>query len=207
MVAPSARPERAGAAAVDLDACRRGDRAALDALLRAELPALERLLARLVGPSGDLEDLLQTTLIAAVEGLPRFRGEASIRTWLARIAVHSVHAWLRQTERRRPRVALELLTSEPADQGPSPERALGDKRAVARLYEHLDALEPRKRIAFVLHVVEGRPIDEVAALMAASGPATKSRVFFGRRALMARVRRDPALRELIASYVVPGREP
>lgn len=155
--------------AAALDACRRGDRRALDAVLSAHVPVLDRLLTRLAGPAGDVDDLLQTTLMEAVTAFPRFRGEASVQTWLCRIAVNVFRHHLRRPERRY-RVALELVPggSDPADRAPGPDEVLERRRQLARLYHHLDALGPKKRIAFVLHVIEGRPIAEVAALMRAS---------------------------------------
>ncbi len=196
--APSAS-ERVAVPPADLDACRRGDRAALEALLRAESPALERLIGRLMGLRPDVEDVLQLTMIAAIEAFPRFRGEASVRTWLASIAVHTVHSHLRRAENRRPRVALELLSSEPHDDRPAADATADARRAVDLLYAHLDAIGARKRIAFILHVVEGRPMNEVAALMGATGFATKSRVFFARRELLRRVGRDARCCALLAS--------
>jgi RNA polymerase sigma-70 factor (ECF subfamily) len=192
------RPVRAEPDAAALEACRRGDRHALDVVLRAHVPVLDRLLTRLAGPSGDVDDLLQTTLIEAVTAFPRFRGEASVQTWLCRIAVNVFRHHLRHPERRR-RVALELVPAadEPVDPAPGPDDVLEHRRHLARLYHHLDAIAPRKRIAFVLHVIEGRPISEVAALMGASEVATKSRVFWARRELLARIRKDPRLREFL----------
>jgi RNA polymerase sigma-70 factor (ECF subfamily) len=67
---------------------------------------------------------------------------------------------------------------------------------VERIQAHLSAIGPERRIAFVLHVVEGRPIEEIAQIVGASRVAVKSRIFWARRALMASVRRDPALSEL-----------
>jgi RNA polymerase sigma-70 factor (ECF subfamily) len=196
MQAAGAPSDPEGIGAYDLERCRQGDRSALERVFRAESPALERLIGRLIGPTADVEDLLQNTLIAAIDAFPRFRGEASVRTWLARIAVHVAGDHLRRPEARRPRVALELLAAEPRAPGPDPEAALDERRALERLYIHLDAISAAQRIAFVLHVVDGRSIGEVAALMGATEAGTKSRVFFGRRALMARISRDPALRDL-----------
>jgi DNA-directed RNA polymerase specialized sigma24 family protein len=62
----------------------------------------------------------------------------------------------------------------------------------------LEAIAPKKRIAFVLHVVEGYSLEEVATLMKASRTATKSRVFWARRELLARAGRDALLRDLLA---------
>lgn len=184
--------------AAALDACRRGDRRALDAVLRAHVPALDRLLTRLAGPSGDVEDLLQNTLIEAVTAFPRFRGEASVQTWLCRIAVNVFRRHLRRPERRY-RVALELVPdrNDPPDPTPRQDEVLEERRQLEQIYRHLGAIGAKKRIAFVLHVVDGRSIDEVAALMGASQVATKSRVFWARRELFARVRKDPRLREFL----------
>jgi DNA-directed RNA polymerase specialized sigma24 family protein len=52
-------------------------------------------------------------------------------------------------------------------------------------------------VAFMLHVFEGHPLEEVAALTGASLTATKSRVFWARRELWKRASRDPLLKTLI----------
>ena len=186
--AASAEPEPS-----QLAACRRGDRDALEAVLSAHAARLERLLARLVGPGADAEDLLQETFIAAIAAFPRFRGHAAVSTWLHRIAVNVAHHHLRQPHRRRT-LPLELVTSpEPLDPAPGPAREVEAREQIERLYVHLDAISPPKRIAFLLHVIEDRSIAEVAALMGATAAATKSRVFWARRALLRRLERDPAL--------------
>ena len=175
-------------------ACRRGDQVALTSVFLSVSPMLERLLRRLVGPGADVEDLLQDTFEAAIAAFPKFRGKASVQTWMARIAVHVAHDHLRRPDRRRA-VALELV--EAADRTPQPERMVASRSALERVYHHLAALSPKQRIAFMLHVVEQRPIAEVAALMSATKAATKSRVWLARRAVLKRARHDPTLRELL----------
>jgi RNA polymerase sigma-70 factor (ECF subfamily) len=174
-----------------LDACRRGDRGALDRVLREHAAGLERLLARLVGPRADVEDLLQETFAAAIVAFPRFRGEASVKTWLHRIAINVAHKFLRRPRHRRE----EPLVGEPAAavEDTAPDDALGGRQVAERLYRHLEHLDADKRIALVLHVVDDLSIAEIAALTGASRAATKSRIFWGRRALLARVRKDPGL--------------
>lgn len=83
---------------------------------------------------------------------------------------------------------------DPADR---PDRHAEIRQQLERLYVHLDALDPAKRIAFLLHVVDDVPLAEVAALMGASRAAIKSRVFWARRTLRARLERDPGLREFL----------
>lgn len=182
-----------------LEACRAGDPAAMERVFREQLPALERLLSRLLGPDSEREDVLQQVLLAAVAAFPRFRGDATVRTWLAGIAVRCVHQhWRGRSGARRDSISLELVSEPRGPDTGSPGPALADQReAIRRLYEHLEALSARKRIAFVLHVLEGHSIAEVAALMDTSPSTTKSRVFFARRELVKRARRDPLLSAMV----------
>jgi RNA polymerase sigma factor (sigma-70 family) len=179
-----------------IEACRRGERRALEIVFRTHTPYLERVLWRVAGRSLDVEDLLQSTLMAAIEAFPRFRGEAQVRTWLARIAVHTAQDRLRSAAHRR-RADIGDLDARPApDAEGGGEHGLDLRKKIERLELHLSALGPKKRIAFVLHVFEGMPLEEVAALMGAGLAATKSRVFWARRELLRRAARDPWLREL-----------
>ena len=177
-----------------IEACRRGDRTALEVVLRPLVPAIERLIARLVPETADAEDLLQNTLAAAIVAFPKFRGDATVKTWLSRIATCQVQDHWRSPARRR-RAGLEVVDGDLVAPGRADAHAEA-RRRLDRLYEHLAAIGPRKRIAFVLHVIDGRPIDEVATIMGATVAATRSRVLWGRRALMARLRRDPLLADL-----------
>ena len=179
-----------------VQACRQGDRDALASALLEHAPYLERLLIGIAGPVDEVQDLLQMTFVAAIRAFPRFRGEAQVRTWLSRIAVRIAQEQLRKPERRR-LVSLELVRASRTEyESLAPDRQAETRRRLERLYHHLDAIAPKKRVAFVLHVFEGYPLDQVAALTGASLTATKSRVFWARRELLARARVDPVLRDI-----------
>jgi RNA polymerase sigma-70 factor (ECF subfamily) len=186
--------------AAEVAACRRGERDAIAAVFRRHAGMLEGVLTRLVGPDADAEDLLQETFAEAITAFAKFRGDAAVGTWLYRIAVNVAYKDLRRPHRRRT-VSLEVVPDLAADAelARGPDEVAQHRQLVERLYVHLDALGPRKRIAFLLHVIDDRPLAEVAALMNATRAATKSRVFLARRELLARIRKDPGLRELIAS--------
>lgn len=157
---------------------------------------------RLTGRRLDVEDLLQNTFVAAIRAFPQFRGEASVRSWLTRIGIAVFYDHLRRPERRV--VQLELVSSTPDEASEAgPERRAEARRGVERLALHLAAIAPKKRVAFLLHVVDGHPMEEVAALMNASRTATKSRVFWARRELLRRAKRDPLLRDWIMEEVGP----
>ncbi|MGH9297721.1 MAG: RNA polymerase sigma factor, partial [Acidimicrobiales bacterium] len=79
-------------------AAREGDRDAFEQLVRATSPACYQLALRLVGNEHDARDVVQETYIRAYRGLKRFRGDASVTTWLYRITATGS---ARHLERRR----------------------------------------------------------------------------------------------------------
>lgn len=174
-----------------LDACRRGERPALERVFSVEGPKIERTLSRIVGSRADVEDLVQKTLVIAIRNFPTFRGEASVRTWLTSIAVR-----IARDHARRPTRAL-LLVHNPEDPRPNPEVATDGHRRWEAFQKTLGKIDSKKRIAFVLHVIEGRSMEEVAALTGATRAATKSRVLFARRKLVKLMKNDPYLADLV----------
>jgi RNA polymerase sigma-70 factor (ECF subfamily) len=179
--------------------CRAKDRASLELFFRAHSPYVERVVTRLVGPTSDLPDLVQTTFIEAIQSFGRYRGEASLKTWVTRIAVHVCMHHLRAGVRRP--VPLELVPAahEPEDPTPRADGTLSMRQLARRLYDLMDSLSPKKRVAFLLYVIEEYSLEEVAALTGASRAATKSRIWFARRELLAAVRNRPDLRAFIQS--------
>ena len=75
-------------------------------------PALRRLVAAYVVNPADREELLQDIAAGIWKSLPGFRGDASERTWLYRIA-HNIA--IRSSSNARKRNARETLTSGPLD--------------------------------------------------------------------------------------------
>src|SRR5262249_1211532 len=143
--------------AAEIDACRRGDNAALEAVFRVHAESLARLLTRLIGPAADVEDLLQDTFAAAIAAFPPFPGEASVQTWLHRIAIHVAPQHL-----RRPRHRREVELPDPDTVVHEASAASPEVRDLARqLYAHLDTLGATRRIALVLYAIEERSVDEI----------------------------------------------
>ena len=174
--------------------CAEGDRAAQTRLFRDEVRRVHGLLYRVLGPSGALEDLIQDTFIRVFRALPQFRGEAQLSTWIGGIALNVAYGHLRSYP--PPTVRLELVPDRSADDVDL-EQQMEARQGLRRVYEILDRMEPRLRIAFSLHAIDGRPLREVADLMSASLVATKTRVWRARRELAKRARRDP----LLASFL------
>jgi RNA polymerase sigma-70 factor (ECF subfamily) len=202
---PRSTSESEGHSAALIERCRRGERAALEQVFRAEAPFLERVLYRIVGSSSDLEDLVQVTLEQAIHAFPAFRGEAAVRTWLTRIAVRTAMHHLRHPAQKR-RVSLELIEGGQSPVSASRPQHEAEARVRLRaLYEHLNHLDAKHRTAFVLFQVEGRSMEEVAALMDSNLSTTKSRVMWARRKLFARLEKDPRTSSWLGEY--GGKQP
>src|SRR5262249_2584781 len=67
---------------------RAGDRRAFDELVQRHQTSLKRLLLPYVKNEHDAQDVAQKVFVRAFERIDTFRGEASFRTWLYRIAVN-----------------------------------------------------------------------------------------------------------------------
>jgi RNA polymerase sigma-70 factor (ECF subfamily) len=192
------QPLTAEDAARDLvQRCVNGDRAAQTRLFREEVRRVYGLLYRVLGPSGPHEDLIQETFLRVFRSLPQFRGEAQLSTWIGGIALNVAYGHLRSNP--PPAVRLELVPDTRADE-PGAEQQVAAREGLRRVYQILDRLDPRLRIAFTLHAIDGRPLREVAELTAASVVATKARVWRARRELDKRAQRDP----LLQSYLEEG---
>jgi RNA polymerase sigma-70 factor (ECF subfamily) len=180
--------------------CVAGERAAQRELYARELDRVHRILWRILGPSGELEDVVQEAMIEVFRSLAAYRGESTLGTWIDRVTTRV--AWAAIERGRRPRPILASVP-EPASDDPSADRRAEAREAARRLYEVLDRLEVRQRVAFTLHVIEGREMREVAAMMEASLVATKTRVWRARREVERRAAKDPLLRELLQGGGTP----
>jgi RNA polymerase sigma-70 factor (ECF subfamily) len=171
-----------------VDGARRGDASAFRGLFRLHHERVHRIVYRLVGRSADVEDLVQTVFVEAFRSLPAFRGDALFSTWLGRIAVRvTMHAV------RRPRLPTSPLetSGDPEHAGAGPEQTAADREGLRRVDRMLDALRPKPRVAFVLHVLEGYSMEEISVMVGASIAAVKVRVHDARREIERRARKDP----------------
>jgi RNA polymerase sigma-70 factor (ECF subfamily) len=123
---------------------------------------------RILGNDDEVDDLVQDVFIEAARGLRQVREAGAVKGWLGTIAVRVAS---RRLKRRRLRRFLGLSEEQeaPAWPGASPEQSA----AIAHVYRLLDQVPARHRAAWILRVVEGEPIDEVARLCDCSRATVK----------------------------------
>lgn len=160
----------------------KGDREAFDDLLETLLPRVRKLLFRLGGFSGEIEDLTQEVFLRMIDGLPRLRDPGQGKNWLFGIAVNVT----REAARRRsqsPQVGLPEIVSSPGDVD-------GDASAnefASRTREAIRDLGASLREVIVLSVFEGLKAQEIAAVLDLTSEAVRHRLFRARRILEKRL--------------------
>lgn len=150
-----------------------GDRQALAAFVEAYHPGVFRYMVSLLLRMEDAEDLAMETMLSAQHSVRRYRGDASLKTWVHRIAYHEFTHW-----QRRQRLWLPLrhdLTKA--------ERTFADIDD-AEAVRHALALLPEKlRQPFVLHEINELPLTEVAAVLNVPLGTVKTHTFQARQRL------------------------
>lgn len=172
----------------------RGEPEALAWLIRTHGPRLSRQFVRIFGPRQDLEDLVQTTFLELLRALPNFRHQSSFSTFLTGIGVRVGRRAMRPARVIREAVELERAASVSQDTN-SPDEQARAMELLRRVHQILAEVAEPKRVAFLLWALEGLSPAEVAEVMQASLSASRSRIFYAQKELMAAAQRDPYLRE------------
>ncbi|HEU5476259.1 MAG TPA: sigma-70 family RNA polymerase sigma factor [Gaiellaceae bacterium] len=123
---------------------RRGDERAFAALVRHYDAGLRSLAFRLLGDRGRMDDALQEAYVNAYRALPRFRSDASLGTWLYRIAYN---ACLDELKRTRAVVDLDSVRDR-AQTGADPVEGLSVRHMLAGALAELP-LEDRAAVLLV----------------------------------------------------------
>jgi RNA polymerase sigma-70 factor, ECF subfamily len=170
---------------------RRGDASAFWLITKRNNRRLYRIARAVLGDDLDAEDVVQETYMRAFPKLHEFRAEASLSTWLTRIAINEA---LARRRRRRTTVDLDAIDTA-ARQGDRrvmlfPTLPVSDPEAeaarseVRRLLERaIDQLPEPSRVVFVMRAIEQMSTQETASHLGLREETVKTRVHRARRLL------------------------
>ncbi|HWN80479.1 MAG TPA: sigma-70 family RNA polymerase sigma factor [Candidatus Udaeobacter sp.] len=148
--------------------CRGTDEEAFAELVDRHKHGVCRFVARLVG-TRDSEDIAQEAFLRAYQALPRFRGEATFRTWLYRIARNLCFTELRRRGRQGEWSSLEEEAEETyaLREESTPELAEEIARAdlSARVREKMAALPAPYRGVLTLFYLDELRYEEIAMIL------------------------------------------
>jgi len=167
---------------------RRGDRAAVDELLRVHYDTVRAVCHRIVIDRHDADDAVQNALIAIVRALPSFDGRSKFSTWVYRIATNAALDEVRRIRRRPLPVDDEILAPPPVADG----SAAVDAQIAVR--GALEKMPEEFRVAMVLRHVADLDYAEIAEILGVPVGTVRSRLSRGREQLA----------ELLGNQIPPG---
>ena len=150
---------------------------------------------RILRNPADAEEVVQETFLKAFKSLDRFRGDASLFTWLYRIVSNESISRLRRRG-RKPEIPIEehLPSFEDGqhvevfvDWKPGPDDQLGSKELREFFERCVDELPESHRLAYLLKDIEGLPEERVAEILGITRSAMKNRVHRSRLAIRDRI--------------------
>lgn len=173
--------------------CQKADIAAFNEIVARYKGKIYNYVYRMTGNAEDAEDLTQEVFVRMYTSIGSFRAEASLSTWLFRIAGNLCVDAFRRGKKERgivhsldaplPGDEDEGATRDVPDLSNEPDRLLARKELGAHIQAALNKLPPKLRSAVVLHDVEGLAYEEIAQAEGVPLGTVKSRIFNARVAL------------------------
>lgn len=176
-----------------VDALRRGEEMAFAQLLDRYHSSLIRLALIYVSNQAVAEELVQETWLAVLQGIQRFEGRSSLKTWIFRILINQAKKRAQREGRQIPfstlwqpetdadEAAVEPERFWPADEPRAghwavqpesweniPESRLLTKETLSCLLQAIEVLPPQQREVIVLRDIEGWMADEICTLLGIS---------------------------------------
>lgn len=163
-----------------------GDSSAFEDIVLKYQDKIYNLCHHMLGNAQDAEDAAQDAFLKAFQALPKFWPEASLYTWLYRIATNTCIDY-----RKKPIFESlfnsseegERLVHDRASDAPSPEKLYQSKEIDNALQDSLRKLSPKLRAIIVLKEIEELSYEEIADTLEISMGTVKSRIARAREEL------------------------
>ncbi len=164
----------------------RGDASAFEEIIFRYQDKIYNFCRHMLGNASDAEDAAQDVFLKAYQNLNKFKPEASLYTWLYRIAVNTCIDYKRkpllESLFKSSKEGDEFVVDHPAD-SPSPERLYESKQIGNAIQLALGRLSEKLRTVIVLKEIEGFSYEEIAEVLDVSIGTVKSRISRAREEL------------------------
>src|SRR6476660_1648013 len=144
-----------------VERCRRGDEGAFQELVDGYKDLVFALIARTVQDRSRAEDLAQDVFLRIHRGLPYFRGEARLSTWIYRIVVNLC---MQDRGRGTSSVSLDDANARVATPAAT-DRHARDLELRDRLEKAIAQLPPQYRLLIAAHYLRGVQYEDLAEAM------------------------------------------
>lgn len=157
------------------------------------------LVYRILNDAADAADTTQEVFLKVFRGIRRFHGEASLKTWIYRIAIHEAsnqRRWWFRHKRRETTMEAQIgedegqifaLKETLVDQHDSPFERAAHEEIRSKVEQELAQVSEPYRTTVILRDIEGLSYEEIAEILQVSLGTVKSRLMRGRFALKKRL--------------------
>jgi|1048.fasta_scaffold41290_2 RNA polymerase sigma-70 factor (ECF subfamily) len=161
-----------------------GDAREFKKLFELHAPRLLNTALYLLGNRQDAEDVTQEVFKSIYIGLPQFKEESSVHTWMHRITLNKCNEFLRAKNRKKRKgILLSLFDSLPIETTETPELMFILKEAEWSLWKQIQSLPEKQRIAMTLYAMDDLSYKEIASIMSVSVASIESLLFRARTKL------------------------
>jgi RNA polymerase sigma-70 factor (ECF subfamily) len=175
-----------------------GDSAAFRQLFLRHRGDVARLVFRMLGPTADLDDVIQEVFLQVYRSLKDFKGQSKFSTWLYRLVVNVV-LMHRRAARSRPVFTEASVEPVHADSRLLPDEETARRERMRAFRRLLERLPEKKRTVFILHELEGMAPAAISKIVGAPVLTVRTRLFYARRELAEMLREEPSLAALADS--------
>lgn len=161
--------------------CRQGDEAAFRELVDQYKGMVFALIARSVANRARAEELAQDVFLKVHRGLPYFRGDSKLSTWIYRIAINAI-------AQERPALATQSLDEASDDDRPAlqpgvEDRAFGDLVLKDRLQKAIERLPVQYQVLINGHYLKGMRYEDLAEALEMPMGTVKTHLYRAKRQL------------------------
>ena len=178
-----------------------GNRTAFESLMRRYNRRLYRLARATLRDSAEAEDALQDAYLLAFRSMGKFRGDASLPTWLSRLVLNECFGRMRRHARRENVIPMVSATAHIdlvhscVDDSESPDTTLARAQVRGLLERKVDELPDIFRVVFVMRSVEDSSVGETAESLGITEETVRSRHFRAKSMLRAALEAELGLTE------------
>lgn len=155
----------------------------IEVMVRAYRIQVYRLALSILNHPGEADDAAQDALIRAAAHLDSYQVGTNFRAWIFTIAVNTCRGYLRKRAARanlhKILISLQSLVSRPLN----PEAKLVQDENRARLWDLVEKLPEKQRLAVLLHMAQGLSVTEVAQILIIKPKTVYSRLYKAYRSL------------------------
>lgn len=168
-----------------------GSRQALRAFYRLYVPRLRTFIRSRVGSNEDSEEILQDTVLSALDSLALFSGRANFLSWLFGIARHEIGDYYRKRQLRTIVFSRLPFVEGFVSRALEPSAAMMREEYESRVKRALSLILPHYREILELKYMDGLSVAEIALKLGISFKACESALMRARKAFVVAYEESP----------------